>query len=207
MPRFLDQFSVQILIDGRYIKEYTLESLRKSISIVHQHTFLFNDTIFNNIAFGAERPSLEQVVAAATAANAHSFIEKLPNGYNTQVGEQGFALSGGERARLSIARALLKDSPILVLDEATANLDSQSEELVREAIERLMKGKTVLVIAHRLSTIRSADRIAVMKSGKVCELGSHQELLELGKEYFELYRLQFRQSEDSVVGDERVANI
>ncbi|MFN8388692.1 MAG: ABC transporter transmembrane domain-containing protein [Bdellovibrionota bacterium] len=195
LPRFYDPTSGEIRIAGSDIREYTLASLRSSMSIVNQHTFLFNQTVYDNIAYGDGTASREQIIEAAKAANAHTFIERLPEGYDTQIGEQGLRLSGGERARIAIARALLKNAPILILDEATASLDSESEHLVQRAIDRLMENRTTLVIAHRLSTIRKANRIAVLKQGRLVELGSHEELLAANGEYSKLHRLQFQQAE------------
>jgi subfamily B ATP-binding cassette protein MsbA len=192
LPRFYDPTQGEIRIDGGDIREYTLASLRESISIVNQHTFLFNQTVHYNIAYGNIDATAEQVRAAAKAAHADVFIEQMPDGYDTIIGEQGLRLSGGERARIAIARALLKNAPILILDEATASLDSESEHLVQQAIDTLMKNKTTLVIAHRLSTVRKASRIAVMKTGRLVELGSHQELLARNGEYSKLHRLQFQ---------------
>ena len=190
--RFFEPQSGQVKINGTNIQEYTLASLRDNIALVSQHTFLFNDTIYNNIAFGRLSASREEVLAAADAAQASSFISRLPGGFETIVGEQGYSLSGGERARLAIARALLKDAPILVLDEATASLDSESEKAVQEGIARLQQGRTVIVIAHRLATVRKADSIAVLVRGQVRELGTHEELLRQGGEYSKLCRLQFQ---------------
>jgi subfamily B ATP-binding cassette protein MsbA len=195
LNRFFDPSAGRVCIAGTDIREFSLEDLRDSIAIVQQNTFLFNDSLFNNIAYGRNDATEEEVIAAAKDANAHRFISALPHGYQTVVGEFGASLSGGERARISIARALLKNSPILVLDEATANLDSESEGLVQEAIERVMKGRTVLVIAHRLSTIRSADAIAVLRDGRLVEFGNHQALLAERGEYARLYQLQFREEE------------
>jgi len=190
--RLYDPRQGEIFIDGTDIGDVTLSSLRQSIALVDQHTFLFNDTVFNNIAYGKVGASEDAIVNAAKAANAHEFILTLPYGYQTVIGDLGLRLSGGERARISIARALLKDAPILILDEATASLDSESEKLVQDAIDCLMKGRTVLVIAHRLATIRKADKIAVMIRGQLVELGSHNQLLARDGEYAKLYRLQFR---------------
>ena len=190
--RFFEPQSGQIKIGGTNINDYTLASLRENIALVSQHTFLFNDTVYNNIAFGRLSASREEVLAAAEAAQASSFISRLPGGFETIVGEQGYSLSGGERARLAIARALLKDAPILILDEATASLDSESEKAVQEGIARLQHGRTVLVIAHRLATVRKADCIAVLVRGQVRELGTHEELLGQGGEYSKLCRLQFQ---------------
>ena len=192
LPRFYDVTKGAIMVDGVDVRKLSLASLRRSISIVGQHTFLFNHTVRYNIAYGRPEATLDEVIAAAKAAHAHTFISRLPEGYDTVIGEQGFRLSGGERARIAIARALLKDAPILVLDEATASLDSESERLVQDAVDRLMENRTVLVIAHRLSTIRKAQQIAVLSQGRLVESGSHDELIERGGEYAKLHRLQFR---------------
>ncbi len=188
--RFFDPVEGRVTIDGVDLKSVTLESLRRQIGLVTQDPFLFHDTVRANIAFGEPNASLERVQKAAQAANADPFIQRLPSGYDTVVGEQGFKLSGGERQRLSIARALLKDPPILILDEATSQLDSESEALVQEALDRLMKNRTAFVIAHRLSTIRRADRIVVLDQGRVAETGRHDELLASSPIYRRLYELQ-----------------
>jgi subfamily B ATP-binding cassette protein MsbA len=166
--------------------------LRGQIGLVTQHTFLFNDTVKNNIAYGGIDGSMEAIVAAAKDAYAHDFIMELPQGYDTPLGEFGMRLSGGQRQRIAIARALLKNAPILVLDEATSALDNESERLVQQALDRLMEDRTTLVIAHRLSTIRRADRILVLMKGEIVEQGTHEELLELNAEYRKLHDLQFR---------------
>ncbi len=188
--RFYDVTSGKITIDGVDIRDVTLASLRSQIGIVAQQTFLFNDTIKNNIAYGDRSRSMDHIMAAAKAAYAHDFIMAMPQGYDSVIGEMGVRLSGGERQRLAIARALLKDPPILILDEATSSLDSESERIVQEALERLMVGRTVLVIAHRLSTIHNADRIVVLVDGTIVEEGTHQELLARKAEYNKLYTLQ-----------------
>jgi subfamily B ATP-binding cassette protein MsbA len=192
IPRFYDVSEGQILIDGRDIRDVTMESLRAQIGIVTQQTILFNDTVRNNIIYGDIEKTEADVIRAAKAANAHHFIMNLPEGYDTVIGEQGTKLSGGERQRISIARALLKDAPILVLDEATSSLDTEAEIEVQEALENLMKGRTTLVIAHRLSTIRNADRIVVLVNGEIVEEGTHEALLDKKGEYFRLYQMQFK---------------
>jgi len=195
LPRFYDVSSGRILIDATDIRDSTVESLRTMIGIVTQQTILFNDTVKNNIAYGKMGQSFEEVVKAAEAAYAHNFIQNLPQGYDTVIGEQGVKLSGGERQRVSIARALLKNAPILILDEATSSLDSESEIEVQKALEYLMQGRTTLVIAHRLSTIRKANRIIVIVNGVIVEEGTHEELLERDGEYRKLYLLQFIDSD------------
>jgi subfamily B ATP-binding cassette protein MsbA len=191
LPRFHDVTTGAVRIDGQDIREATLRSLREQIAIVTQETILFNDTVWNNICYGQPGLPESRVVAAAQAALAHDFIEELPEGYQTMIGDRGQRLSGGQRQRLAIARALLKDSPILILDEATSELDSESELLVQHALANLMVGRTVFVIAHRLSTIRRADQIVVLEDGVICESGTHQELLDAGGTYARLYELQF----------------
>src|SRR5207245_10663103 len=180
-----------IAIDGHDVRDVTVASLRARIALVAQETFLFNDTVRANIAYGRPDVPQQRLVEVATAARAHEFIERLPQGYDTEVGERGATLSGGQRQRLAIARALLKDAPILLLDEATSALDTESEREVQRAPDRLMEQRTCLVIAHRLSTIRHATRIAVLAQGRVVELGTHDELLARRGEYARLYELQF----------------
>ena len=192
IPRFYDVTRGDIKIDGHDLKDLDLVSLRKLIAIVTQDTILFNDTIASNIAYGQPDCSKERMYAAARAANAHSFILDQPNGYQTVIGEKGTRLSGGQRQRLSIARALVKDAPILILDEATSALDSESEIEVQQAIQHLMENRTTIVIAHRLSTIRNADRICVMENGEIVEEGTHDDLLLKGGRYQKLYEIQFR---------------
>jgi ATP-binding cassette, subfamily B, bacterial MsbA len=194
IPRFYDVTQGAILIDGQDIRTVTVESLRGQIAIVTQQTILFNDTVKDNIAYGDIDRTDAEIVAAAKAANAHDFIMRLPTGYDTVIGEQGTKLSGGERQRISIARALLKDAPILILDEATSSLDSEAEIEVQDALENLMKGRTTLVIAHRLSTIRNADRIIVLVNGEIREEGTHESLLACQGEYCRLYNMQFKEN-------------
>ncbi len=191
VPRFMDVTEGAVCIDGIDVRRLTQRSLRAQIALVTQEVILFNDTVLNNIAYGLGEVDRDKVIEIAKAANAHEFIEKLPDGYDTLIGERGVVLSGGQRQRLSLARALLKDAPILILDEATSALDTESERLVQQAIDRLMQGRTVIVIAHRLSTIRHADRIIVLDRGHVVQSGSHAQLLAEGGLYAELYRMQF----------------
>lgn len=200
IPRFYDVTSGKITIDGMDIREVTLQSLRSQIGIVSQHTFLFNDTVKNNIAYGDPSKDMEHIVAAAKTAHAHDFIMDMPQGYDTAIGEMGMRLSGGQRQRLAIARALLKDAPILILDEATSSLDTDSERLVQEALENLMIRRTTLVIAHRLSTIRKATRIVVLVDGAIVEEGTHAELLARQSEYNRLYTLQLLEDEGASRG-------
>ncbi|MCS6819894.1 MAG: ABC transporter ATP-binding protein/permease, partial [Chitinophagales bacterium] len=190
LPRFYDPQRGEILIDGINIKKITLQSLRSLFGIVSQEAILFNDTVYNNIAFGCADATMDKVVAAAKAANAHDFIMQLENGYNTNIGERGNKLSGGEKQRLTIARAILRNPPILILDEATSSLDSGSEKLVQEALNKLMKGRTAIIIAHRLSTIQYADEILVMKNGEIVERGNHIGLMAHNGLYKELVELQ-----------------
>ena len=191
LPRFFDVTAGRILMDDHDVREVTLSSLRSQIGIVTQDTVLFNDTVRNNIAYGQPHVPLKEVQAAARAALAHDFISGLPAGYDTVIGERGVRLSGGERQRLAIARALLKNAPVLILDEATSALDSESEALVQSALHNLMSGRTVFVIAHRLSTVRRADRIVVIDNGTISEIGAHEELMSRLGTYRRLYDLQF----------------
>ncbi|MBW2173087.1 MAG: ABC transporter ATP-binding protein, partial [Deltaproteobacteria bacterium] len=195
IPRFYDVTEGGVAIDGQDIRDVTLKSLRKQIGIVTQDPILFNDTIRNNIAYGNLNASESEIFAAAEAAYAYDFIQSFPDKFETVVGERGMRLSGGERQRICIARALLKNAPILILDEATSSLDSASELAVQEALENLMKGRTTFVIAHRLSTIRSANRIVVIVGGRVVEEGKHEDLLTLNGEYHKLYNMQFKNND------------
>ena len=204
IPRFYDVTEGRITVDGTDVRDLTLASLRRHIAVVTQFTFLFNDTVRANIAYGAPESSTEEIEAAARAANAHEFIVGLPRGYETGIGDLGVRLSGGQRQRLAIARAILRNAPILILDEATSALDTESEGLVQEALERLMANRTSLVVAHRLSTVRRADRIVVVSRGEIVESGTHDELLATGREYRKLYELQFRDA-DAAEGGEPVA--
>jgi len=191
IPRFFDVTTGRILIDGHDLRELTLSSLRRQVAQVTQETILFNDTVHHNIAYGQPDAKHAVVEHAARNALAHDFILKMPQGYDTVIGEKGFRLSGGERQRIAIARAILKNAPILILDEATSALDSESESLVQEALSNLMQNRTVVVIAHRLSTIRRATRIAVLEEGRITAIGTHDELLNVSPTYQKLYQLQF----------------
>ena len=190
IPRFYDPVDGAIKIDGVPVKEVGISSLRGLIGNVNQESILFNDTIFNNIAFGVEGATMESVIEAAKIANAHDFIMEKEGGYQFVIGDRGVKLSGGQRQRISIARAILKNPPILILDEATASLDTESEKIVQEALDRLMSTRTTVAIAHRLSTIRSADEIIVMDEGKIVERGTHDELISLNGHYRKLNDMQ-----------------
>jgi ATP-binding cassette subfamily B protein/subfamily B ATP-binding cassette protein MsbA len=190
LPRYHDVTSGEILVDGINVKDARIMDLRSLIGNVNQEAILFNDTFFNNIAFGVEGATMEQVIEAAKIANAHEFIMEKPEGYNTNIGDRGGKLSGGQRQRISIARAILKNPPILILDEATSALDTESERLVQEALERLMKTRTTIAIAHRLSTIKNADEICVMHEGEIVERGRHEELLAKNGYYKKLNDMQ-----------------
>jgi subfamily B ATP-binding cassette protein MsbA len=196
IPRFFDVTHGSIKVDGHDVRDVTLASLRRLMGNVTQETILFNDTVRNNIAYGQADVPINRVIEAAQHALAHDFIERLPNKYDTVIGEKGLRLSGGERQRIAIARALLKNAPILILDEATSALDSQSESLVQAALSNLMSGRTVFVIAHRLSTVRRANRIAVIDCGVIQAVDTHEELLKSCPTYHKLYQLQFMDPSD-----------
>ena len=201
IPRFFDPTGGTVTFDGENLRDVRVDSLRKQIGTVTQETILFNDTVRNNIAYGQPDVPMARVEAAARAALAHDFILNLPDGYATVIGERGFRLSGGERQRLAIARAILKDAPILILDEATSSLDAESESLVQQALSNLMADRTVFVIAHRLSTVRRADRILVLERGRIAEMGTHSELLQTGGTYQRLYAMQFADApSDALMG-------
>jgi ABC-type multidrug transport system fused ATPase/permease subunit len=191
IPRFYDTTAGTVTIDGTDIRDYTIAGLRQHIGFVLQDTILFRGTIAENIAYGKPDATRDDVVRAAELANAREFIEQMPKGFDTMVGDRGLTLSGGQRQRIGIARAIIRDTPILILDEPTAALDTESEGRVVEALERLMKGRTVIMIAHRLSTIRDANQIIVLKDGVVAESGNHERLLSMGGVYAELYQKQF----------------
>jgi subfamily B ATP-binding cassette protein MsbA len=199
VARFYDPTAGRITIDGIDLRDLNARSLRQKLGIVTQETILFHDTVRANIAYALPDSTPESVERAARAANAHEFVMRLPNGYETVLGERGTRLSGGQRQRLAIARAILRDPPILIFDEATSALDSESERLVQEAIEHLLEGRTVFVIAHRLSTIRHADQIVVMENGRIVQRGRHEELLAEGGLYRHLYRLQFAADDEAAL--------
>jgi ATP-binding cassette, subfamily B, bacterial MsbA len=201
IPRFFDVTSGAIKIDGHDIRDVTLASLRAQIGVVTQETILFNDTVRNNVAYGQPHVTEEAVIEAAKAALAHDFIMRLPDGYDTMIGERGLRLSGGERQRIAIARALLKNAPILILDEATSSLDTESEALVQGALQNLISGRTVFVIAHRLTTVRHADRIVVLEGGRIADSGTHEDLLTRLGTYRKLYELQFMEIDPKMVDE------
>jgi len=205
IPRFFDVSSGRILLDGKDVRELTLSSLRRQIAQVTQETILFNDTVRNNIAYGQPDMKHALVEQAARNALAHDFIMRMPQGYDTVIGEKGFRLSGGERQRIAIARAILKDAPILILDEATSALDAESESLVQTALANLMQNRTVVVIAHRLGTIRRANRIAVLEDGRITAIAPHEELLNTSPTYQRLYQLQFIDAPDAAAAPDTLA--
>jgi ABC-type multidrug transport system fused ATPase/permease subunit len=196
IPRFYDPSQGSVLVDGNDVRKVELRSLRSQIGIVLQTSLLFAETIAENIAYGRPDAGQEEIEAAAKAAQAHDFIMQLPDGYQTVIGERGVTLSGGQRQRVAIARALLLDPRILVLDDSTSSVDTETERLIQETLEHLMEGRTTFVIAHRLSTVRRADLILVMDDGRIVERGTHNELLELGGLYRQIYELQLRSQED-----------
>lgn len=189
IPRFYEPESGEIFIDGKNIKEVTLRSLRSNIGVVAQYVYLFSGTIYDNLIYGKDGATMEEIIEAAKQAGAHNFISALPDGYNTYIGERGVKLSGGQKQRISIARVFLKNPPILLLDEATSALDNESEKLVQESLERLAKGRTTLTIAHRLTTIRNADKIIVLTEDGIAEQGSHAELMQKGGIYANMYNM------------------
>lgn len=196
LPRFYDPTSGTIMIDGIDIREVTLESLRKQISIVLQETYLFAAPLKDNISYGKTDATMDQIIAAAKAANIHDFIASLPKGYDTEVGERGVTLSGGEKQRVAIARALLMDPRILILDDSTSSVDTETEHLIQNALTKLLENRTAFVIAQRLSTIKRANKIVILDNGEIVEQGTHEELLEKGGIYAEIYDMQFRQQEE-----------
>jgi subfamily B ATP-binding cassette protein MsbA len=191
LPRFFDVSGGRVLLDGRDVRDITVASLRAQIGMVTQETILFHDTVHNNIGYGRPTATQAEIEQAARAALAHDFVMQLPQGYDTMIGERGQRLSGGQRQRLAIARALLKNAPLLILDEATSELDTESEREVQKALGNLIEGRTVFVIAHRLSTIHTADRIIVLDDGCIAESGTHDELIVHGGLYRKLYEMQF----------------
>jgi len=190
LPRFYDTTNGDILIDGISLKDAAIKDIRSLMGIVTQESILFNDTVFNNIAFGIDNATEADVIAAAKIANAHDFIMQMPNGYQTNIGDRGNKMSGGQRQRMSIARAVLKNPPILILDEATSALDTESERLVQDALNKLMQNRTSIVIAHRLSTIQHADEIIVMQKGEIIERGNHSALINANGTYQKLHEMQ-----------------
>ena len=189
--RFYDPWRGRVLVDGKDLRDVRIQSLRRLISYVDQDVFLFHTTIEENVSFSRPEAATSDVVRACEMANIHRFVSNLPNGYETVVGDRGVRLSGGEKQRLSIARAILRNSPLLVLDEATSSLDAESEKLIREALDHLREGRTAIIIAHRLSTIQTADLIAVMEAGRLIDVGSYSELLDRCDRFREFHRLQF----------------
>src|SRR5690606_8226316 len=192
IPRFYDATEGRVLVDGRDVRWLKLEALRRQVAVVFQETFLFSTSIRENIAFGRREASMEEIVAAARMAQAHEFIEELPDGYDTLVGERGLGLSGGQKQRIAIARAILADPRIVILDDATASVDMETEHAIQQALKQLMKGRTTFIIAHRISSVKDADQIIVLDEGRIVERGTHEELLALGGHYKRIYDVQFR---------------
>ena len=188
--RYYDEYEGEILIDGQNLKDIDMEYYRNQIGFVQQEPLMFKDTVFNNIAYGAGNVHVEQVLRAADIANAHGFISRMPDAYDTLLGERGIGLSGGEKQRISIARAVMKNPSILIFDEATAAVDSETEHLIQEAIERLIRGRTTLMIAHRLSTLRNANKIVVVDKGEIIEFGTPDELMAKQGKYYKLIQIQ-----------------
>ena len=205
IPRFYDVTEGQITIDGIDIRDVTLASLRQNVGIVQQDVFIFTSTIRANIAYGAVDASMDDVIRAAKLAQLHDFIETMPDGYDTYVGERGVTLSGGQRQRLAIARTLLLDPPILILDDSTSSVDTETEHLIRQALNTVIQGRTTFVIAHRLSSVKNADTVLVMREGRIVQQGVHNELIHLAGPYQEIYELQLRPQEVEVNGDVEVA--
>jgi len=191
IPRFYDPTSGQVTVDGHDVKEVKLVSLRRQVAVVLQDTFLFNGTVRDNVVYGQPDASEDEMIAAAKAAYAHDFIVNLPQGYETEIGERGVKLSGGQKQRLALARAILTDPRILILDEATSSVDAEAEYLIQQALEKVLEGRTALVIAHRLSTIRHADKIIALEDGRIVEVGDHRQLLARGGLYSQMYRRQY----------------
>lgn len=198
LPRFYDPQEGSVELDGIDVRKISIPSLRRLFGVVTQETILFNDSVFNNIAYGAQGTGRDEIVEAARAANADEFIDELPQGYETEIGDRGAKLSGGQRQRIAIARALLKNPKILILDEATSALDSEAEIYVQQALDRLMENRTALVIAHRLSTVLNADRIVVLDSGTIAQIGRHEDLIRQDGIYKKLYELQFQERPGAV---------
>jgi len=198
VPRFYDPDKGAVLVDGRDLRDVTVRSLREQVAVVFQESFLFNGTVRDNIAYGRPGATEDEIVEAAKAANVHPFVSEMPEQYQTVIGERGIRLSGGQRQRVAIARALLKDPRILILDEATSSVDSETEQLIQEALRRLLQGRTSIVIAHRLSTILHADKILVIENGRIAERGRHEELLHMDGAYGKLYHAQFERQQEAV---------
>jgi len=190
--RFYDPQKGRVLVDGVDVRDWDLKTLRRNVSVVMQETFLFSDTIANNIAYGNDNASMDEIVAAAKAARAHGFIMEMPQGYDTIVGERGVGLSGGQKQRIAIARALLINAPVLILDDATSNVDMETEHEIQQALKRLMVGRTTFIIAHRISAVKDADEIIVLEKGRIVERGSHDQLLQARGFYYEIFKEQYK---------------